>query len=425
MTRNLIVVFACGTAALAQSQNSKDPCATQSAEVEKLRHWVAYAGSVKSSNLAINEAKLAKATSMLEKCRSSAVAETRNPSSAKGVESDSQRSGYSSYISPVPYYIPPMPRMPELKIPEFKPVQIPVYQPLQPLPVYQPLLVYQPLPTPSASSAPEQTNVSDVILPARKIALVIGNAQYLESSLANPVHDAQGMQAILSQSGFTVSLVTNADKKQLARSIDQFVGGLRAADLALFYYSGHGAQINGENFMLPVDLKGEDETEYTHDAASMSALEERLSLSDARLSILIFDACRNNPLERARSFGRGLAPMTATAGTFVAFATGPGQTADDNGPGKNGLFTGYLIETLTEKGLTLDEIFNRVQERTRTATRDRQIPWHSSTVNGTFYFIPPVLAPVSRPTGRPVPTIISETAARKSKEASVLGNKPL
>ena len=131
-----------------------------------------------------------------------------------------------------------------------------------------------------------------------------------------------------------------------------------------------------------------DEASVKYDAVSASKLHERVAKSGARLNIMIFDACRNNNFSLSRSGGGGLAAMNAARGSFIVFATAPGRTADDNRRGSNGLFTGFLLEALSTPGLKLDEVFNRVRERTFAASGERQLPWTSSSVIGDFYFIP-------------------------------------
>jgi tetratricopeptide (TPR) repeat protein len=221
----------------------------------------------------------------------------------------------------------------------------------------------------------------------RRLALVIGNAAYPWSRLHNPVNDARSMQTVLEQDGFQVSSIFDADAKGLARAIESFAARLRPGDVALFYYSGHGMQINGENYLLPTDFEGKDQTEINYVSYAMNRVREYMERSGASLKILIFDACRDNPFKGVRLETRGLARIAGGAGTFIAFATAPGMTASDNPKGDYGLFTAVLLDVLRIPGLPLDEVFERVSEQVDRTSGHAQQPWHVSTVVEPFYFI--------------------------------------
>jgi len=223
----------------------------------------------------------------------------------------------------------------------------------------------------------------------KRYALVIGNSAYQHvGALANPSNDARDLTVRLRSLGFEVDERVDADQRTMEQAADAFVGRLTPGCTALFHYSGHGMQIEQENYLIPVDFELTDEASVKYDAVSASKLHERVAKSGARLNIMVFDACRNNNFSLSRSGGSGLAAMNAARGSFVAFATAPGKTADDNRRGSNGLFTGFLLEALSTPGLKLDEVFNRVRERTFAASGERQLPWTSSSVIGDFYFIP-------------------------------------
>jgi len=240
--------------------------------------------------------------------------------------------------------------------------------------------------------------------PRALVALVIGNGAYRQSPLPNPANDARAMRDILVELGFTVELKIDAGRKQLTASIELFRARLRRGDLAVFYYAGHGYQIDGENYLVPTDFEGKDETAAKFDSYPIARLSEGMENSGAVLNIIILDACRNNPFRGARAMVGGLASMSAAAGTFVAFATSPGKTASDNSRGKNGLFTTHLLEALKQSGLTLDDVFNRTREQVYNASKGAQIPWTQSSVIGRFYFRPPkeAAAETSSPS-RPMP----------------------
>jgi uncharacterized caspase-like protein len=173
---------------------------------------------------------------------------------------------------------------------------------------------------------------------------------------------------------------------EMEKKIDSFAVNLKPGDVGLFYYAGHGIQIEGENFLIPVDFVLKDEADTKYSSYSASRLHDRMEKAGTGLNIIILDACRNNPFLSARSTSRGLALMRSGEGTFIAFATAPGKTASDNPRGVNGLFTNYLLEALKEPGLNLDQVFSRVRERVALASNRKQIPWTASSVIGEFYF---------------------------------------
>jgi len=224
--------------------------------------------------------------------------------------------------------------------------------------------------------------------PRALVALVIGNGAYRENALPNPPNDARAVRDVLVELGFTVELMIDADRRQLGMSIEHFKTRLRRGDLAVFYYAGHGFQIDGENYLVPTDFEKHDVTTAKFDSYPIAPLIEGMEKSGATLNIIILDACRNNPFRGGRAMSGGLAAMSAAAGTFIAFATSPGQTASDNSRGKNGLFTTYLLESLKQSGLTLDDVFNRTREQVYNVSHHDQLPWTQSSVIGRFYFRP-------------------------------------
>ncbi len=226
-------------------------------------------------------------------------------------------------------------------------------------------------------------------LAVERVALVIGNGRYQNvQPLKNPGNDARDLSAELRELGFAVTEVLDADLKGMEQAVDAFVGKLGSDSAALFHYSGHGLQVQQENYLIPVDFELKDEASVKFDALSASKVHERMAGSGSKLNIVILDACRNNGFSLSRSSGAGLAAMNAARGSFIAFSTSPGNIAADNPDGRNGLFTGYLLEELRSPGLTLDEVFNRVRRKTYAASNERQLPWSSSSVIGSFYFLP-------------------------------------
>ncbi len=222
---------------------------------------------------------------------------------------------------------------------------------------------------------------------AGRRALVIGNDAYAHlPALANAVRDARAMQGVLEELGFEVRLVENAGAADLRRSVAEFADWLRPRDVGLFYYSGHGLQIEGENFLIPVDFQAGNEIDARYASYPAGQALELLESAGAQLNIMVLDACRDNPFARSRSGLQGLAIMNAGRGTLIAFATGPGRTASDGDQGSGGLFTSHLIDKLWTPGLSLDEIFNQVTLAVDTASGGRQTPWVVKSLMGNFYF---------------------------------------
>jgi hypothetical protein len=223
---------------------------------------------------------------------------------------------------------------------------------------------------------------------SQKVALVVGNSAYPKSPLRNPANDARAVAQSLTEIGFRTEMAIDLTLPNLDRAISKFVAQVKAGDTALFYYAGHGIQIEGENYLVPVDFDAKDETDAKYAAYSASRVQERMEKAGARVILVVLDACRNNPYAATRSTSGGLAAMGSGKGTLIAFATAPGKTADDNPKGANGLFTSHLITALREPGLSLDQVFNRVRERVYDESKGRQVPWTVSSVIGDVYLRP-------------------------------------
>lgn len=224
----------------------------------------------------------------------------------------------------------------------------------------------------------------------KRVALVIGNATYENAGeLANPLNDASDMAKKLETLGFEVVKGTDLDFTGMRRTVRDFVNSLKDADIALFYYAGHGLQVRGRNYLVPVDAQLRSENDIDFEAMPislvMSAM-ERLS----RTSLIFLDACRNNPLARnlarsmgtrSTSVGNGLARVGSGVGTLVSFSTQPGNVALD-GEGRNSPFTGALVEHLGHPGEDISQNLVRVRVDVLQATGGQQIPWENSSLTG-------------------------------------------
>lgn len=218
----------------------------------------------------------------------------------------------------------------------------------------------------------------------RRIALVIGNSSYKESPLGNPANDARDVALKLRKLGFDVIQRIDASQKEMNRAITEFGDRLNADTVALFYYAGHGVQVRGKNYLIPVDAQISGESSVRAESVDVDTVLDQLAGSD--LNIVILDACRNNPFERRfRSLSGGLAQMDAPKGSLIAYATAPGKTAID-GTGRNGLYTQELLKQLDIVGQPVEAVFKNVRRAVARATSDQQVPWESSSLTGDFYF---------------------------------------
>lgn len=234
----------------------------------------------------------------------------------------------------------------------------------------------------SGTSAPgKQTTSND-----HRIALVIGNSAYRHAPLKNPVNDARAIAKALSGLGFEVTHLEDQTRTGLRNGVRRFGSSLRENSVALFFFAGHGMQVKGRNFLIPVDADIQTEADVEDESLDANYLMNVMEQAGSRLNLVILDACRNNPFSRKfRSGQAGLAQMDAPSGTLVAFATAPGSVASD-GAGENSVYTKHLLASLTIPNLPVEQLFKRVRIAVSSETRDVQVPWESSSLRGDFYF---------------------------------------
>jgi hypothetical protein len=220
----------------------------------------------------------------------------------------------------------------------------------------------------------------------QRVALVIGNGSYKEAPLSNPVNDARAISTALQEAGFTVILRENTDQRSMLTALREFGDKLRGGGTGLFYYAGHGMQIKGRNYLIPVGANVEREDEVAYSAVDAQAVLDKMEAAGNATNIMILDACRNNPFTRSsRSSQGGLAQMDAPVGTLVAFATSPGTVASD-GTGANGLYTQHLLTAMRQQGSKVEDVFKQVRANVRRDSQGKQIPWESTSLEGDFYF---------------------------------------
>jgi TonB family protein len=232
----------------------------------------------------------------------------------------------------------------------------------------------------------------------RKVALVIGNGAYDSSPLKNPVNDATDIAGALRSFGFDVIFRENLDQIGMKRAIREFGTKIRGGGVALFYYAGHGVQVKGTNYLVPVDAKVTTEEEIEYETVDAGFVLAQMDSAKTDLNIVILDACRTNPFARSfRSASNGLAQMDAPSGTLIAYATAPGSVASDNATARNGIYTQELLRVIATPSLTIEEVFKRVRISVRGLTQGKQTPWESSSLVGNFSFQPVSMANTNEP----------------------------
>ncbi len=227
-----------------------------------------------------------------------------------------------------------------------------------------------------------------------RLALVIGNSAYTSNPLKNPVNDAADMSAVLTELGFSVTTLVDADKRQTIQAVRDFGNSLNRDSTGLFYYSGHGAQVSGQNYIIPVDadIQSQDELEYF--GVPVDLLMSKMEQSRNQKNIIILDSCRDNPYPGyARSGEKGLAIVRVQPPeSMIIYSTSPGKTAGDNPAGRNGFFTAALLSYIREPGLEVDDLMKLVTAETTRMNRN-QVPWRNSSMTSNFFFGDPTGTP--------------------------------
>lgn len=227
----------------------------------------------------------------------------------------------------------------------------------------------------------------------QRVALVVGNATYAESRLKNPRNDALLMARALSATGFDVMTVMDGNAEDMRQAISEFGSKLQQPGaVALFYYAGHGVQIDGDNYLIPLGARISDASDVTEFGVPLQSVMRTMARSGTRLNIVIMDACRDNPFAAGgwSAAVTGLASVVAPADTIIAYATGPGQLAED-GVGPNSPYTAALASEMLAVGATLEDVFRATRRHVLERTGNRQTPWEHSSLISQFSFLPKVL----------------------------------
>ena len=230
---------------------------------------------------------------------------------------------------------------------------------------------------------------------ARRVALVIGNASYTVGALNNPVHDAEDMAAVLEKLGFDqIILAINANQSAMEGAVDDFLAELGNSHAGVFYYAGHGMQLEGENYLIPVDATIESKAAVRSESLALDKVLERMQKAGSKINMILLDASRDNPFVRQWPtpqrglVQRGLAKTESGDGTLIAYATAPGKVADD-GEGRNGTFTAALLKYIDTPGQDVVIMLRAVRNKVIGDTKENlQVPWFSSSLTEGFFFNP-------------------------------------
>ena len=230
----------------------------------------------------------------------------------------------------------------------------------------------------------------------KRVALVVGNSAYVHAAvLPNPMNDAGDMAKALTEVGFDVILGLDLGKQALDGKVRDFARALDKADVALFFYAGHGLQASGRNYLMPVDARLQGERDLDFEAVSIDFVLKQMELErEGKTNVVFLDACRDNPLARnlaramgtrSAAIGQGLAQVQTGVGTFIAYSTQPGNVALD-GQGRNSPFTAALTKGLREPGRNLTSVMIDVRKDVLAVTGGKQVPWDHSALTGDFFF---------------------------------------
>lgn len=252
----------------------------------------------------------------------------------------------------------------------------------------------------------------------KRLALVIGNGAYVNASpLENPVNDANDVAAALESVGFEVMKGTDQGLVGMRRLIREFGDKLdRQKGVGLFYYAGHGVEVRGKNFLIPVDADIKREVETEDYAIDVDSILRQMDAAANGFNIVVLDACRNNPFSRGwnrSGDSGGLANVLAPTGTYIAYSAAPGTTASDGAGTRNSPFAAALVKNLKRPNLKLEDVFKATREAVMSETGNRQVPWDSSSIKGDFYFFrtEPTTAVTEKPANG------GKTGAEREREA--------
>ena len=219
-------------------------------------------------------------------------------------------------------------------------------------------------------------------------ALIIGINEYeAANKLSKAINDAKAVADALSKLSFYVDLFIDANIDICDKAIDNFISSLDKFDVGVFYFAGHGIEVDGENYLLAQNTPVENKAGAIRYSINLQNIVKKMHQSGCKTNILIIDACRDNPYPNTRGFGTtNLAPMFAPKGTIIAYSSSPGERAKDGGMGDNSIYTGALIKHINEPGLPIEEFFKRVRTSVYTLSQQQQTSWEHTSLIGNFSF---------------------------------------
>ena len=264
----------------------------------------------------------------------------------------------------------------------------------------------------------------------RRVAFVVGNGAYKNvAQLPNPPVDAKAMAGVLRNVGFEVVEGTNLTRDKMTERLLEFGKKAQGADVAVFFYAGHGIAISGTNYLLPIDADIKSEMDVKLGAAINIDLTLDQTMNDAKVKLVFLDACRDNPFAakiksnsatRSVSVQSGLAEMKSGEGTLIAFATGPGQTALDGQEGTNSPFTRALMANITTPGVEIQQAMTQVRAQVNEETNKGQLPWGHTNLIGSVYLNPAAMPPANAAaaSSSPLRRLLLQTPAARTSNSS-------
>ncbi|MBR0793415.1 caspase family protein [Bradyrhizobium manausense] len=273
----------------------------------------------------------------------------------------------------------------------------------------------------SAQVAPVEPAPTALQGPEQRVALVIGNSNYQNApQLANPDNDAQSMAQFLNSAGFEVISATDLGQNDMLRVVQDFSAKVSARGpntVAMVYYAGHGVQLAGENYLVPVDAKVTNQNELVNDSVRLVDVMSTLETIPSRMRIVILDACRNNPFPNVNDASRGLAIVDAPNGSIVGYSTAPGAEALD-GNGGHSPYTQAFLNVAREPNVPIEQLFKRVRLAVNQTTSGAQTPWESSSLTSDFTFFGDTAVAANRaPVHSPVVQMASNLPSRSARQA--------
>ena len=255
----------------------------------------------------------------------------------------------------------------------------------------------------------------------QRVALVIGNSNYQTApKLANPGNDAQSVAQLLNSAGFEVTQATDLSRNEMVRAVQDFSDKIAARGpgaVAMIYYAGHGVQLAGENYLLPVDAKIASPSDLDGNSLRLVDVMGTLESIPSRMRIVVLDACRNNPFPEINDAGRGLAIVDAPRGSIVGYSTAPGMEAQD-GDGNHSPYTSAFLNVARVPNLPIEQLFKRVRLEVNNRTDGRQTPWESSSLTSDFYFFGDTAVAATRaPDRSPIVQTASNLPSRSVRQA--------